>query len=63
MKNAGLHGRGEGGVQREKREMSMTGAEEIIWAWDRPQLTRGQNRQQRRKRMPNVGDSDSQRKS
>lgn len=25
MKNAGLHGRGEGGVQREKLEMSMTG--------------------------------------
>lgn len=62
MKNAGLHGRGGGGVQREKVETSRAGAEEAVWVWDRPQLTRGHSREQRGGESQMQG-SHSQRKS
>lgn len=60
MKNAGPHGRAGGGVQREKAQMGRIDAEEDVWAWDRPQLTRAQNREQRGNGIPNAGASQAE---
>lgn len=36
---------------------------QAVWVWDRPQQTRGQNRKQKGKRIPNTVAPDSQRRS
>lgn len=60
MRNAGL--RGCGGVQREKAEMSRTGAEEAVWIWDRP-CRLGVRTESRGEEIANTVASDNQRRS